>query len=308
MKDLQNYFESPIQIIQTFTDEKVALRYLEKWRWPEGVRCPHCGFNKIYKFKTREIFKCKECRSQFSAKVGTIFEKSQVPLFKWFLAGYFNACTKKGVSSRQLAKDIQVTQRTAWFMLQRIRQTMKQDPSDKLETVVELDETFVGGKNKNRHADKKVKYGRNRDYKDKVPVLGMVQRDGKVKTFVLPKRRAVYIQPLIRKHIKKDTILYTDEYDGYCGMGKDYQHAAINHSKKQFKDGDICTNRMEGFWTQLKRSLYGIYHRVSPKYLQRYTDEACWRYNTRHMKQGQIFNLFMSKINDRITLKQLQRA
>lgn len=305
MSHFTGQFSSPIEIIQQLSDEKKAIKCLEKWRWPDGVRCPHCGFQKVFRYKTRQIFKCNSCKAQFTAKIGTIFESSRLPMVKWFLAIYYNGCTKKGISSHQLAKDIQVTQKTAWFILQRIRQTMKQDPSDKLENVVELDESFVGGKNKNRHKHKKVKYGRDRDYKDKVPVLGMVQRDGKVKTFVIPKRRAKYIHPLIRDHIKPGATLYTDEFDGYCGM-QEYNHAAINHASNQYRKDDICTNRMEGFWTQLKRSLYGIYHRVTPKYLQRYTDEACFRYNTRHMKQGEIFRLLMSNINNRISLKQLR--
>lgn len=305
MSDFSGQFSSPIEIIQKLSDEKVAMKYLIKWRWPDGVRCPHCGFNKAYKYKTRDIFLCNNCNNQFSAKVGTIFESSRLPMVKWFLAIYYNGCTKKGVSSHQLAKDIQVTQKTAWFILQRIRQTMKQDPKDKLEGVIELDESFVGGKNKNRHKDKKVKYGRNRDYKDKVPVLGMVQRDGKVKTFVLPKRRAEFIQPLIKEHIKEGATLYTDEFDAYCGMDE-YEHAAINHAGNQYRKDDICTNRMEGFWTQLKRSIYGIYHRVTPKYLQRYTDEVCFRYNVRNMDQSEKFNTLMRNINHRLSLKQLR--
>lgn len=174
-KTIEN-FNSLLEVYDYFSDEQKCLDYLATQRWDGEIICPHCNHNKIYAFQDKKRFKCAKCRQQFTAKVGTIFEDSKVAMRKWFIAIYLVTSHKNGISSHQLAKDIKVTQKTAWFMLQRIRFGLGANvDTDELEGTIELDETFVGGKNKNRHADKKVENSQGRSFKDKTPVMGMLQ-------------------------------------------------------------------------------------------------------------------------------------
>lgn len=195
-------FNSLLQLSSHLSDEKRCLEYLERWRWADGIRCPHCGMDKIYRYKTRAIFKCTSCNNQFSAKVGTIFEKSKIPLKKWVLAMYLNGANKKGISSLQLSKEIEVSQKTAWFMLHRIRKALEPIHTEQLEGLVMSDETFVGGKNKNRHKHKKAVNLEGRNFRDKTPVLGLLQANGDVRCFVIPDTTNESILPLVWQQIK----------------------------------------------------------------------------------------------------------
>ena len=295
-------FNSIIELISYFDTENKCLEYLEQKRWNGSIICPHCKNDKYYRFKDRKRFKCASCREQFTAKIGTIFEDSKISLKKWFVAIYLNTAHKKGVSSHQLAKDIKVTQKTAWFMLQRIRFGLGADNSldETLEDTVEVDETFVGGKNKNRHADKKVKNSQGRSFKDKTPILGMMQRGGKVKTVVIPSTGREHVQPIVKKVVKPGTVLMTDEWWAYTGLNRIYDHYIVNHGAGEYVNGDIHTNNIEGFWPWIKRMISGVYHSTSKKHLQFYANEATFRYNTRTMTDGCRLDQALTLINGRI--------
>lgn len=299
------HFTSLIELVQYFKDEKQCIHYLEHYRWRGSICCPRCGVVKVYRFKDGTRFKCSGCREQFTAKTGTIFEDTKIPLSKWFIAIYFVVCCKKGVSSHQLARDLNITQKSAWFVLQRIRGGFQQDYDTPLEEMVEVDETFVGGKNKNRHKDKKVKNSQGRSFKDKTPVLGVLQRDGKIKTIVVPDTKGSTIQPIIRKWVKPGSMLMTDEWHAYQGLNEDYAHFVVDHGRGQYASGIAYTNNVEGFWSWVKRAIIGVWHNVSKKHLQKYIDEVTYRYNTRLMNQGIRINNFMGNINIRIKYKTL---
>lgn len=205
-------FNSLIELSAYLSDEQKCLEYTEYLRWGDQIHCPHCGMDKIYRFKSRAIFKCRSCNLQFSATVGTIFEKSRLPMRKWILAIYLNGANKKGVSSYQLAKEIQVSQKSAWFMLHRIRKALQPDNKEKLDGVIMSDETFVGGKNRNRHIHKKTKNIKERNYPDKTPVLGLLQKDGLVRCIVIPQTTNEHLHPAVIENVKEGSILVTDEW------------------------------------------------------------------------------------------------
>ncbi len=325
-----NQFDSIIELMTYFKDEKTCLKYLEQWLHGGNIHCPHCGFQRIFRFKDGKRFRCYGCKEQFTAKIGTIFESSRLPMLKWYMAIYLISSDKKGISSYQLAKYLKVTQKTSWFMLHRIRTAMKQDESQ-LHGVVMSDESFIGGKNKNRHIDKKVKNSQGRSFKDKVPVLGLMQAEvshtierphkvisGKMvdeKVIVRPKKLSCTViestkkeslQPEILKKVEKGSTFISDEWKGYAGLNSEFDHQIVDHTKLQFltKEGH-STNAMEGAWTHLKKSIVGCYHRVSKKHLHRYLNESVFRYNTIQMKEGERMNELIKMVKCRLTYKQL---
>jgi transposase-like protein len=249
------------------------------------------------------MYRCKNTGKNFNARIGTLFECSKIPLRKWFIAIYLITSHKKGISSIQLSKDIKVTQKTAWFLNQRIRECFINE--EKLSGEVALDETFVGGKNKNRHWDKKVKNSQGRSFKDKVPVLGMLQRNGKVVCRVLKDTSYKSLTAPIIRTVKRGSTLFSDEWGGYRVVDKVYEHYIVDHSRKQYVDGNAYTNTIEGFWGIMKRGLIGIYNYTGRKHLQRYVDEFSFRYNTRNLSEAERFNLFLCNSNHRITYKKL---
>lgn len=305
-------FDNLIDLIDYFSDEKRCLSYLEQWRWDKGEPvCPHCGNMKIYRFSDGKRYKCAGCRGQFTAKVGTIFEDSKIPLKKWFVAIYLVTSHKKGISSHQLAKDIKVTQKSAWFMLHRIRwglgqEHLYEDGMGGEGKIVEVDETFVGGKNKNRHKDKKVENSQGRSFKDKTPVMGIIERSGVLRAMKVPDTKSGTLQPIIEKHVAKGTTIFSDEWWGYRKLSEAaYIHQFINHGAKQYCDGDIHTNTLEGFWGLFKRSIFGIYHSASSKHIQAYVDEAVFRYNTRMLSEDNRVTLTVVNSNKPLKYKQL---
>lgn len=270
-----------------FSNDLQCRQFLANAIWENGEPvCPYCSNRKIYKYSNGIHYKCSDCRKRFTVTVNTIFESSRIPLGKWFLALYLLSCHKKGISSVQLSKDVGVTQRTAWFMLHRLRsvytQNVEVNEDTQLTGIVECDETFCGGKNKNRHWDKKIKNSQGRSYKDKTPVLGILQRGGELRAFVVPDTNKQSVQPHIKKHIQPGSELMTDEWYGYYGLGSIYNHSVVDHGRGQYVNGDITTNSIESAWACLKRSIYGIYHFASRKHMQRYVDETVYRYNTRN--------------------------
>lgn len=282
-----------------FKNEFICREYLELFRWPEKVTCPYkgCGHDKVCKYKNRSVYKCYKCQKQFSVKIGTIFEDSKVPLKKWFAAIYIITSHKKGISSIQLAKDIEVTQKTAWYMNHRIRHSFGWDmPDEKLSGVVEADETFIGGKEANKHKSKKTAGTQGRSTETKTPVAGLVQRGGDVRAKKVKDTTGNSLQRFVYENVQRGSKLHTDEWWGYKGLERVFGHTFIKHNEKEYVNGDCHTNTMEGFWSLLKRGIIGIYHSMSDKHLQKYLDEFVFRYNTRSLTEGERFNLMLSSL------------
>lgn len=303
-------FKTLAQLTEHFADKQTCIDYLTNLRWAGNVTCTFCGNEKVYELKgANKRFKCAKCRQQFSAIKGTIFENSPISLQTWFIAVYLLTSSKKGVSSVLLAEQLGVTQKTAWFMAHRIRFALKTKSFDApLDGTVQADETFMGGKNKNRHADKKVPDSQGRSVKDKTPVLGVVDEEGEVRLQVIPNTQAKTIKPIIHQMVKEGSILVTDEWQAYREMRKNYLHVIINHKEGQYVANGFTTNRIEGFWSILKRGVYGIYHQVSPKHLHRYCDEFAYRYNSREAKAVERFEASIQDVHGcRLTYHQLTK-
>lgn len=308
-KDTTKDFENLIEVMMFFSDKDVCKEYLAEKRWGGKIVCPHCGYDeKIYTMKNG--YKCADCRKPFSVTKGTIFENSPIPLQKWFTAIWLITSHKKGISSLQLHRDLGITQKSAWFMLQRIRYAIQTKSFNApLNGIVEADETYIGGKNKNRHAHKKVKGAQGRSTKDKTPVFGMVERKGDLRAMKVNSVTKNEIHPIVLENISKNTMLMTDEWSAYKGLSKLYEHYVVKHAKGEYGvNGDCHTNTIEGFWSQFKRMIYGIYHNVSDRHLQKYVDEMSFRYNTRTLHCADRFINMVALSNKRLTYKQLTKS
>lgn len=300
--------KSVLQLLNTFSTEEKCIEHLEQMRWDGIVVSPFDSSSEVYKCKG-DRYKCKNTGKYFNVKTGSMFENTKISLRKWFLAIWLVTSHKKGISSIQLSKDIDVTQKTAWFVLQRIRACFGIENNNELEGIVECDETFIGGKNKNRHKDKKVHNSQGRSFKDKTPVMGMLQRDGKMNAFVVPDTKRISIQPLIYRLVNPETtILISDEWHGYTGLNKYYDHKIIDHSKKEYvslQDSNIHTNNIEGSWNILKKSVSGMYNHVSRKHLQKYVDEFVYRFNLRKTPDNEKFKHLLVNSDVRTKYKDL---
>lgn len=301
---LDTNFKSIMDIMQAFPTEQACIDYLEEMRWGGEVKSPYDPSSKVYRCKGNK-FKCKNTGKYFTVRTKTLFDSSNLPLIKWFLAIWMVTCHKKGVASCQLARDINVTQKTAWFMLHRIRKCFGIENDSELDNEVEVDETFVGGKNKNRHRDKKVEKCQGRSFRDKTPVVGMIERGGKAVTRVVPNTRQNTLTPIVLGNVNTNAKLYSDEWEGYNRLKDIYNHDFVNHGKGIYVSGNVYTNTVEGFWSIIKRGIIGIYHYISRKYMQMYMDEYTFRYNTRHMTQHERFSLLLSNTNYPVSYKEL---
>lgn len=290
-----------IEVARYFSDESVCRKHLEQIRWRGTPACPFCGSIKIYRFSNGILFKCgeKQCNKKFSVKVGTFFENSKIPLSKWFVAIYLITSHKKGISSCQLAKDISVKQQTAWFMLHRIRAMMQDKEKYEFNGVSECDEVFVGGKMRNMHKHIRAKIRAEkgeRGTETKIPVMAILERGkGKIYTEKLEDVKGETLKKVVRDNVKKGSKLMTDNYAGYTGLDKDYDHQTVSHATDEYVRGEAHTNTVEGFFSLLQRAIYGIYHSVSAKHLIRYCNESGFRYETRG--QGEIERLNNSMAN-----------
>jgi len=310
MKNIQDY-SSIIEVVETFSDENKNLRYLEEIRWRDGIKCPHCESDNICRFSDGNRLKCRTCRRQFNAKTGTIYEGTKLPLQKWFIAQYLELVSNKGISSYELARQIKVTQNTAWLMLTNIRANFaiaNKKEEKPFEGVVEVDETWVGGKNKNRHKNKKKTYVKDSDITDKALVLGLLERGGKVKAMVIPDRTNATLRPIIMGSVKSGSPLMTDDHVGYNGMEYWYAHKRVKHQAKVYVVEDSHTNGIENFWSIFKRGIIGVYHNVSKKHLDKYVQEFVFRYNTRNLTSKGRIELLIAHSDSRIKRKDLKRA
>jgi transposase-like protein len=300
MIPVMNYTPSSlIDAVRYFSDLRVCNDYMRGIKWPGGEPvCHHCGSVAVYELSTRPVLKCRDCKKQFSYKVGTIFEDSPLGLDKWFVAVWAIANAKNGISSHELGRALDVTQKSAWFMLHRVREAMRSGSFVKLAGVVETDETFVGGEARNMHEHRRAKRIRGRGAVGKRIVHGMIQRGGEVVAKVVESTEAKEIQPEVRSHVAKGSIVCSDAHGAYEGLWNAYVHEVIDHAREYVR-GEIHTNSMENFWSLLKRSLKGTYVSVAPFHLQRYVDEQVCRFNNRKTDDGERFAAVMSTVTGR---------
>ncbi|QIN82738.1 IS1595 family transposase [Rubrobacter tropicus] len=275
-----------IEAIRFFSDLDVATAYFAKLRWPEGPVCPKCDGKDHYHLKTRRVWKCKACKKQFSAKVGTVFEDSPIGLDKWLPAVWLIVNAKNGVSSYEIARSLGVTQKTAWFMMHRIRLAMQTGTFEKLSGEIEADETFVGGLEKFKHESKKRKRGRG--YNGKTAVMGLVGRDGEARAKVIPNTAKSTLHGGVRENVERGSTVITDALYSYRGLQGEYTHEWVDHAIEYVR-GNIHTNKTENFWSLLKRTLKGTYVQVEPEHLSRYLDEQTFRFNNREGKDADRF-------------------
>ena len=306
-----------LEAIQYFADEDVALAFLADMRWPDGEQdCPKCGsIAEHYFMKTRKRWKCRDCRHQFSIKVGTIFEGSPLSLSLWLPAMWMLANCKNGISSYELSRALGVTQKTAWFMLHRIRLAMKDDGGffGKLGGDVEVDETYIGGKAKNMHRARRKRIIRGTGGHDKTAVMGLLERPRNaphslVRTTVLDDVTQRTMQGHVRANVEEGANLYTDRHWGYYGLGADYMHEVIDHVHEYVR-GRIHTNGIENFWSLLKRMIGGTYVSIEPFHVFRYLDEQAFRFNTRgDNDRGRFASVVSAIVDKHLTYSELTGA
>ena len=301
-------FNNIISLTSYFNTKEKCQQAIIESRWSDGdVVCPYCGAHHCSK-RGDGRFRCNHCLKNFSCLVGTIFENTKLPLIKWFVAMYLISSHKKGVSSHQLSRDLDITQASAWYMLQKIRLLYPQSDAEAFEGTVECDEVYIGGKEKWKHKSMRTPHTQGRSTKTKTPVFGMMERtyieDEKgdvipmsyVHAFVVEKTDKATLQPIIKQFVAEGSTVITDELNAYNGLTKlGYGHAIVNHGAEQYAIGDIFTNTIEGFWSHFRRMITGCYHDVSDEHLQQYIDEAVYRWNTRKMDESERFAHMFAK-------------
>jgi transposase-like protein len=297
---------SLLEAIRYFSDLDVATEFVAKLRWPDGPVCPKCGGTEHSYLTTRRIWKCKACKKQYSVKVGTIFEDSPLGLDKWLPAVWLAANSKNGISSHELGRALGTTQKSAWFMLHRIRLAMRSGTFEMMSGTVEVDETYIGGKARNMHKDRRESItGRGRATSNKTPVIGIIERDGTVRAKVVDDIKRVTLQSYVRDVVEPGATVYTDALQSYTGLDKDFNHLTVNHAIS-YVDGQVHTNYIENFWSLLKRGLHGTYISVRPFHLYRYLDERMFTFNERELDDlGRFEKVLRGGAGRRVTYAQL---
>ena len=296
--------------MKQFPNEEAARKHIEKIRWNGKPVCPRCKNDvRQYERRTRPGYHlCKNCNNEYTVRTGSILERSHIPLHKWLHAAYSHMTARKGVSSLQLSKELGHTQKSTWHLSHRIREACGDDNNPQLlKGEVEADESYFGGKEANKHASKQLKAGRGTI--GKTPVLGIRERGGRVGGIVLKDTSKKTIQGELNKRIDKDSTLYTDEHKSY--QGNKFNHKTVNHSAKQFVDGQANTNSIESYWSLLKRGHYGTHHHFSKKHLQKYVDEFAFRLNDGNVKRHtmeRIDSLLNNATGKRLTYKRLTKG